>query len=744
MKRFIDMVNEAKDDEDGEYGQEGAMAKSQLRMIINSAKRLHSMLQDDDELPGHIISDIVLATDYVTGAADYMESEMAVEDDYDIDESVNLEEDTMPSNVAARLQDRHYRAAMHHKKNGNMKGYKAHLDVHNKIEDALIHAGSHMPIRSKRIEAASDKAFKEHPHRVNEETNIDEANKQTVSSNFKGYLRKDNLKVGDRVTAQGGASSKNMNGTVVDVHPHGVSVLRDGAKEHSFVPHTQVKKISEEVEQIDEISDKTKARYLDKAVKQRHDFFTEPFDPKKEPKWTTPKGKPKKGYYDRPEKVKARAKDARRGEIIDKTSKELTGKPHYGFSDANAGDWWKGKKYTKEETQLDEISREKMEKVRQRATKRVALSIGSTEKDPNTGLKKHIPATEDELALARKGMKTFMMANNAIRKKAQQERMKKEDTDLSEAAGIKGKEYHAVHRAASLTSAQIKHPVPGDQPTFHKTAEEAQAHLNKKYEKVREGIWKNDKDQFFFHKKKVFGESVELDEVSKNTLKSYVGKATDQLDADWQDARKGKPGMSNRKVSNRFAGVDKARDRLKNEATDLNIGNSLDSHIASFAKGVKSSAPKSVTNRNDGSVVKSMKKVSTDASHQQIFDHLKKMGYSKTKGYDPAPNTWTSRSNSDTMTLKTDPVHHSSGISAHVEHEHGGKPIVYFTNHKMKEEAELTELSTGTLRGYLDKVKPALQRTIKAKLKGDEEGKRQSDNHYAGIKRAKKKLGESE
>ena len=85
MKTFKQILAEANKD-DGEYGQEGGMAKSQLRMIIASAKRLHALLEDDDELPGHIVADIVLATDYITGAADYMESEMANQDDFDSDE----------------------------------------------------------------------------------------------------------------------------------------------------------------------------------------------------------------------------------------------------------------------------------------------------------------------------------------------------------------------------------------------------------------------------------------------------------------------------------------------------------------------------------------------------------------------------------------------------------------------------------------------------------------------------------
>jgi hypothetical protein len=37
------------------------------------------------------------------------------------------------------------------------------------------------------------------------------------------------------------------------------------------------------------------------------------------------------------------------------------------------------------------------------------------------------------------------------------------------------------------------------------------------------------------------------------------------------------------------------------------------------------------------------------------------------------------------MTSKSDPVHHSSGVSAHVEKEHGGKTKVHFTHRHIKE-----------------------------------------------------------
>ena len=75
-----------------------------------------------------------------------------------------LGEETMPYNIASALQNRHYGAAEYHKKKGNMKGYAAHFKVADSIEDAMIRAGSHMPIRSTRISKASEKAFAEHPH----------------------------------------------------------------------------------------------------------------------------------------------------------------------------------------------------------------------------------------------------------------------------------------------------------------------------------------------------------------------------------------------------------------------------------------------------------------------------------------------------------------------------------------------------------------------------------------------------
>jgi nicotinic acid mononucleotide adenylyltransferase len=114
----------------------------------------------------------------------------------------------------------------------------------------------------------------------------------------------------------------------------------------------------------------------------------------------------------------------------------------------------------------------------------------------------------------------------------------------------------------------------------------------------------------------------------------------------------------------------------------------LSKHISDFSKGVKSSSAKQSTYKRDGKPISNMKHVETDSDHQAVFKHLQKMGYKKTSGYDPKPHEFDMHHNRDEMTSKSDPVHHSSGVSAHVEKEHGGKMKVHFTHRGIKEHVE--------------------------------------------------------
>ena len=79
------MQEEKKDKYDeGEYDQEGDMAKSDLRSIISNAQKLHDMIDDADNLPEWVQSKITVAEDYISTVANYMTAEMS--------ESVQLDE----------------------------------------------------------------------------------------------------------------------------------------------------------------------------------------------------------------------------------------------------------------------------------------------------------------------------------------------------------------------------------------------------------------------------------------------------------------------------------------------------------------------------------------------------------------------------------------------------------------------------------------------------------------------------
>jgi hypothetical protein len=65
----------------GEYDREGEMAKQQMHTIMSAAKRLHSMLDDDENMPEWVQKKITLAKEYIDGVADYLASVKAEQDE---------------------------------------------------------------------------------------------------------------------------------------------------------------------------------------------------------------------------------------------------------------------------------------------------------------------------------------------------------------------------------------------------------------------------------------------------------------------------------------------------------------------------------------------------------------------------------------------------------------------------------------------------------------------------------------
>jgi hypothetical protein len=84
MKKFRELSEAIKDKYDeGEYDQEGDMAKSDLRSIMANAKELHDMIDDADNLPEWCQNKITLAEDYISTVANYLTAEMNEEADLD-------------------------------------------------------------------------------------------------------------------------------------------------------------------------------------------------------------------------------------------------------------------------------------------------------------------------------------------------------------------------------------------------------------------------------------------------------------------------------------------------------------------------------------------------------------------------------------------------------------------------------------------------------------------------------------
>jgi hypothetical protein len=65
----------------GEYDQEGDMAKEQMHTIMSAAKELHSILRDDENLPEWVQKKITLAKEYIDTARDYMLTQHAERDE---------------------------------------------------------------------------------------------------------------------------------------------------------------------------------------------------------------------------------------------------------------------------------------------------------------------------------------------------------------------------------------------------------------------------------------------------------------------------------------------------------------------------------------------------------------------------------------------------------------------------------------------------------------------------------------
>ncbi len=124
-------VSEAVKDkyDEGEYDQEGDMAKSDLRSIIANAQKMHDMIDDADNLPEWVQSKITLAEDYISTVANYMMSE--------------LDEEVMQEGIKDEPHE------IVHKKTGKTvsthKNFKDAYSAYQDLSKATDHAIGHIP-----------------------------------------------------------------------------------------------------------------------------------------------------------------------------------------------------------------------------------------------------------------------------------------------------------------------------------------------------------------------------------------------------------------------------------------------------------------------------------------------------------------------------------------------------------------------------------------------------------------------
>lgn len=210
MKEDIDRLFE-KDEQ--EYGYEGDMALNQLATLTRCADMIKDMLKPDTDLPEWVQSKITLATDYIQTAADYMYSE--------------LKEGMYSSDVERAFP------------NGKASGVKTHAPV-APVPDRKYIKGT----PENKALRAKNKPINGHPTgKYNEEVELDEDISKMSTDKLKKHW--------DTHKDQTGAS------------PVFAAQLKKVAKE--LAKRKALNK--EEVEQIDELDQKTLKSYVNKNLK---------------------------------------------------------------------------------------------------------------------------------------------------------------------------------------------------------------------------------------------------------------------------------------------------------------------------------------------------------------------------------------------------------------------------------------------------------------------------------------------
>ena len=248
-----------------EYDYEGDMAMSQLKSIIANAQRMHDMLKVDTNLPEWVQSKITLAEDYISTAANYLQSEMneekmPFEGPYKKAGERKDEYGNKVKNVAKHLAKK----AMNTQKNEEAEPVEEKRGLWDNIHAKRnrIKSGSGERMRKPGSEGAPSAADLKNSR--TEEVDLEEATYFVHTANNAHHVNK-KIPTGKK-DAMGQAL---MTSKVVKSFPYGDTQSKQTSPDQHKAAHAHAKKmnagVKEEVETIDELSKGKLQSYMDKA-----------------------------------------------------------------------------------------------------------------------------------------------------------------------------------------------------------------------------------------------------------------------------------------------------------------------------------------------------------------------------------------------------------------------------------------------------------------------------------------------
>ena len=240
-KATYQQTHEAK--EKTEYDYEGDMAMGQLKSIIANSQRMHDMLSDDTNLPEWVQSKITLAEDYISTASNYMQGEMS--------EELKGNQHKIDAN-----------------KNGKVDAHDFHLlRKKKKVAEEVDLDEGRMKDIAMDINSLSHEDFKKKHKKTKKEMQsslkseevegLDELKRETVRTYYNKAIAQ-GKPIADKMKMVGGDFSSDGSDTKT-LRKRGAGVKMALRRRSGEV------KMSEDVEQVDEVSKATMGRYINKA-----------------------------------------------------------------------------------------------------------------------------------------------------------------------------------------------------------------------------------------------------------------------------------------------------------------------------------------------------------------------------------------------------------------------------------------------------------------------------------------------